>query len=113
MRPENPSGPDNALRQTLRTWQVSETLPPRFPERVWQRIAREEAQPARSLRRQLLDLLEKAMLRPSLAAGYLTVLALAGILVGYQQARLDTARTFETLSARYVQMVAAYETLNH
>jgi hypothetical protein len=54
-----------------------------------------------------------AVARPSVAASYLVVLLLAGVLAGYWQARAANARAEEMLSARYVQVVDPYQNLNH
>ena len=100
---------DPALDTLLREWRVSDTLPPRFQEQVWQRIAREEAEAPGSVWALLLGRLGGALRRPSLAVSYVAVLVVSGLLAGYWQARSDNARTAEALGARYVQMVDAYQ----
>ena len=112
MKPENPSESDPLLRQALSEWQVKETLPPRFGEQVWQRIAREEAEPPRTVWAELLTRIQGALTRPSLAVGYVTVLLLAGLLAGYRQAQVDNARVSHQLGAGYVQMMTSYEALH-
>src|SRR5512137_2042846 len=111
MKPENPSEPDRSLQQALGQWQVREALPPRFRDRVWQRIAREEAQAPGALWARLLGRIGTAMMRPPLAISYVTLLLLLGLLAGYWQARVDNARASSELGARYVQMMAPYQTL--
>ena len=113
MRPESASDSDALLHQTLSEWRVRETLPPRFGERVWQRIEREEAGGPQTLWGQLMSRIGAAMLRPSLAVGYVTVLLLAGLVAGYWQARADNARVSSELGARYVQMMTPYQTPHH
>lgn len=98
-----------ALDKVLREWQIRDTLPPRFREQVWQRIAREEAEAPGSFWSLLLGRLGGALSRPSLAVSYVAVLVLSGLLAGYWHARSDNARTAEALGARYVQMVDAYQ----
>src|SRR5512140_383756 len=110
MRPENLSESDPLLRQALGEWQVREALPPRFGERVWQRIARLETEAPGTLWAQLLDRIGAAMVRPSLAVSYVTVLLLVGLMAGYWQARVDNARVSRELGARYVQMMTPYQT---
>jgi hypothetical protein len=100
---------DPALDKVLREWQVGETLPPRFREQVWQRIAREEAEAPGSLWTLVLRKMAGALLRPSLAVSCVAVLVLGGLLAGYWHARVDNARTAESLGARYVQLVDAYQ----
>ena len=55
MKAENSTESDPALHSALGEWQVRETLPPRFTEQVWQRIAREEAQGPASVWTQLFN----------------------------------------------------------
>ncbi len=97
------------LHQVLNEWQVSESLPPRFREQVWHRIARAESPKAEGLWKQLLERVAGAFLRPSLAVSYVAVLLLAGLLAGYWHARLDNAQVTEQLGARYIQMMAPYQ----
>lgn len=91
----------------LREWTVKATLPPGFQEEVWRRIERREAQvPAWTA---LFSRLNAALARPSLAASYVTVLLLAGLLAGYWQVRTTKAHLDEALSSRYVQMVDPFQ----
>jgi hypothetical protein len=111
MRPENPIQNDEALNRALREWKVEAALPPRFREEVWRRIEhREVPEPAwlAFLRR-----LSAAFARPSLAVSYVTVLLLAGLLVGYWQVRVARAHLGETMGARYVQMIDPYQRSLH
>ncbi len=110
MKSENQSEPDRLLHQTLGEWRVEEPLPPRFREQVWQRIAREEAQAPQTLWAQLAGRIGAAMMRPSLAISYVAILLAAGLLAGYWQARLDNQRVSQELGARYVEMIAPYQT---
>ena len=96
------------LHQALSVWRVREALPPRFGERVWQRIAREEAERPQGLWAQWMERMSVAMSRPALAVGYVTVLLVAGLLAGYWQARADNARVSNELGARYVQMITPH-----
>ncbi len=63
--------------------------------------------------RLLIDWVNSAMARRSLAASYVTLLLLTGLLAGFWRARMDTARTSETLASRYVQMIDPYQTGRH
>jgi hypothetical protein len=110
MKTEQTAGTDPALGKVMAEWQVAAALPPRFEERVWQRIAREQAPAPVSLWSELMARLGAAMLRPSLAVSYVTVLLAGGLLAGYWHARVDNARASQQLESRYVRMVAAYET---
>ena len=93
----------------LREWEIKETLPPRFQERVWERIAREEARRVESVWVLVQKRFAQLLARPALAGSYLAVLLLAGLLAGYWQARAEQARTLEQLGARYVQMLDPYQ----
>ena|SRR5436309_4388618 len=109
MKPELPTDPDKSLHRALREWEIKEPLPPRFGERVWQRIAREEAQAPANFWTLLSNWLAHALARPALAASYVTVLLMVGLLAGYWHAQSEKARTLESLSARYVQMLDPYQ----
>ncbi len=110
MNAERDNESDALLSKTLKEWKVREPLPPRFQERVWQRIGRQEAQVPEPYWMRSSSWLARAMARPSLAASYLTVLALTGLLAGYWHARVDNARTSAELGTRYVQMMDPYQT---
>lgn len=101
---------EGRLRNVLAAWRVNATPPPRFEERVWDRIARRETEPAPGLWTQWFGQIAAALSRPRLAVSYVTVLLVAGLLAGFWQAQLTKARMAETLSARYVQMLDPYQT---
>ena len=101
------------LREVLSAWQVKASPPPRFAERVWQRIERREAQPAVGAWAQWLRQLAAALARPRLAVSYVATLLAVGLLAGFWQAHLTKARAAENLSARYVQMLDPYQMARH
>jgi len=103
MKPEN-------LHRTLGEWEIHEPLPPRFQERVWQRIAREEAQTSVNLWTLFSNWLGQSLARPSMAVSYLVLLLFTGLLAGYWQARVEQTHTLEQLGSRYVQMMDPYHT---
>lgn len=109
MKKDGTTDPDVLLDKALREWEVKDPLPPRFDERVWRRIACREREAPAGFWRRLSDGVALALARPSLAAGYVTLLLLAGLLAGYWHARLDTARESRILGARYVQMLEPYQ----
>ena len=113
MNSEKAKDTDQLLNQALLEWRVDDPLPPRFGERVWQRIAREEAQAPATAWRLLANWITNAMARPSLAASYLALLLLTGVAAGHWHARVDSARTTETLASRYVQMIDPYKATHH
>lgn len=106
---ENTPKPD-PLDQTLKSWNVSAPLPPRFQENVWNRIAALDKSPAVSFRRELEQRLAAAFLRPAFASAYLVLLLAAGLGTGYWQARAKTAHLDKAFAARYVQAVDPYQT---
>jgi hypothetical protein len=110
MKPDIPENHDEALDRALRRWDLKETLAPRFQERVWRRISQLDAAKRVGVWQLLSSRVSMALARPSLAAGYVTVLLLTGLVAGYWQARTERAHTLQTLSARYVQMMDPYRT---
>lgn len=104
--------PEGSLDRTLREWRIDDPLPPRFQERVWRRIARQEAPAVGGRWAKLSIWIGQWMSRPSLAASYVAVLLLGGLATGYWQARADNARVSGELRARYVQMMDPYRTLH-
>jgi len=103
MKPEN-------LHRALREWEIHDRLPPRFQERVWQRIAREEAQTLINPWSLFSNWLGQLLARPSMAVSYLVLLLFSGLLAGYWQARVEQTHTLEQLGSRYVQMLDPYHT---
>jgi hypothetical protein len=105
---ENPSRqPNGSLDETLKSWRLEESLPPRFEARVWSRIVRAEAEAPHG-RWALWETINRAFARPRLAAGYLTVLLFLGMAAGYWKGQASKAQALESLSVRYVQLVDPY-----
>jgi hypothetical protein len=100
---------DAKLSAALRQWNVTEALPPRFQEQVWQRIARAEAPRPGNPWLEIQQWLAGLLMRPSWAVSYAVILLTLGVAGGYWQARLGTERANESLSARYVQMLDPYQ----
>jgi len=112
MNPEK-SGSHASLDRVLRDWKVDASLAPRFNERVWHRIEREEVDARTSLWAQWMGWINVALTQRSLALAYLSVLILAGLLAGYWHARHDNAQTSEELSSRYVRLMDPYQGQKH
>ena len=110
MKQEDPINSDATLQETLLAWRVTDRLPPRFGERVWQRIASQETQTPAAIWGQLSAWLGRAIARPSLAVSYITLLVLAGLAAGYWQARAEKNHVLRELESRYVQRVDPYQT---
>ena len=109
MKPNNSPEDESRLRNVLASWRVNATTSPRFEERVWERIARREAEPTPGLWTLWFSQIAAALIRPRLAVSYVTLLLAAGLLAGFWQAQLTKARMAATLSARYVQMLDPYQ----
>lgn len=101
---------DAGLEVLLQTWKVQQALPPRFHERVWQRLALEPSVGPKVLWLAAVQWLSGALARPSLAVSYLAVLLAAGIAAGYWRGRSDSAHITDQLGSRYVRLIDAYET---
>lgn len=94
---------DPQLSRLLQDWQVNEPLPPRFQERVWQRLAAAEA-PAGEPTSWFAAL----FLRPAFATAAATLLLLAGSSAGYLRANHDAARWDAQLAHRYAAALNPY-----
>jgi hypothetical protein len=110
MKLHQTSGDDEALRRTLREWTVDAPLPPRFQERVWERIARAETEAPASLWPALSRLVEVVLPRPGFALPYVAVLLALGVAAGSLAAQARTRRVQTDLGLRYVQSVDPYRT---
>lgn len=111
MNTNHPNENDPALRAALREWRVCDPLPPQFQEQVWRRIERAETPTvvARPLWSLMNDWVAALLPRPALAVAYVTVLLVIGATAGWSQAREETARTSQEMSARYVRTVDPYQ----
>jgi len=71
MKPNQPSDPDPQFRALLQEWKIDASLPPRFQDRVWQRVARTEMRvPAVGGLTGWVARWQSILLQPRLAAGY-------------------------------------------
>lgn len=113
MKPIESNENERQLSETLAAWRVPAQLPPRFQERVWQRLERRETLPVAGPWAQLLREIAAALARPRLAVSYVMILLALGLLAGFWQAQVAKARVAETLSAQYVQMLDPYQTPRH
>jgi hypothetical protein len=92
----------------LQEWKITDSLPPRFEERVWQRIQREE-KGQRAGAWAFLQRIVEDLRRPAFASSYIAFVLLLGIGAGYWQARTDNQRASHELGARYVEMIDPYQ----
>jgi hypothetical protein len=109
MTPKNPSENEKQLSGLLAQWKVGVSLPPRFPEQVWKRIAQAETQRPQSSLTVFERWVENAFRRPTLAFSYVAVLLVSAAGMGYWQAQAKTAQDESGLRARYVQSVDPYQ----
>jgi hypothetical protein len=109
MKENHPSEKDKALSALLRAWKPDVTLPPRFQEAVWNRIACAEAAPTLSLWQALASRIETTLRRPAFAASYVAVLLFTGLGAGYWHGEGKTAQAASEWRARYVQTVDPYQ----
>jgi hypothetical protein len=109
MNSNQPSENDKPLRKVLSEWKVDATLPPRFQERVWERIKNSEG-----LKPSIWLLAWKRFLtrltRPAFATAYMIIFLLVGVSAGCESSQSKTAHIKSDLQARYVQMVDPYKT---
>lgn len=101
------------MSSLLSEWQVRSTLPPRFQERVWQRIALAEAGGLRPRWMEWGARLQAFLARPRLAAGSVTALLLLGFAMGWVRGLEQSARMERALSSRYVQTLDPYQSAPH
>jgi hypothetical protein len=108
MKPIQTTDNDDHLRAVLRGWVVDHPLPPRFQDKVWQRIARTEVRPESGFWIGLIRLVEVALPRPKIALSYVATLLLLGVAAGSMTAQVRSSHVDADLSARYVQSLDPY-----
>ena len=101
---------DQSLHQLLQSWRVEDRLPPRFQERVWQRISlREDANSAPwRLWGEFTAWCRTALRQPAMAAAYLAIVAATGAGLGYWKAERYVGQSDLTWRAAYLQSVNPY-----
>jgi hypothetical protein len=111
MKAEAQMDQDPRLSALLRECKVVATLPPRFCDGVWRRIAQREQEPSAmtALWAAFNRWIDARLPRPALAASYLTVLLIIGAGAGWAQAHQEKARVSSELSSRYVQSIDPYQ----
>jgi hypothetical protein len=105
-----PGQNEDPLDQPLRAWQVNTTLPPRFQEHVWRRIADADAEnTTTTLWSVIRNRCQLAFARPSVAVACAVVLLFIGSGTGYLQARHKSGLIENSLSQRYIQSLDPYQ----
>ena len=100
---------DDSLNKALQSWKIKTTLPPRFQEQVWQRIAVAESKVKPAWWQTLLVKIERAFTRPTLAVSYVAVLLFVGLATGYEQADHKVSQAESNSRALYVKSVDPYQ----
>lgn len=111
MHDDPPPSPDPLLKRLLTTWRVHASLPPDFCNRVWLRLASEDAPVGRRLVDEFRRWLGHVFLRPTWSVGYALILMSAGLVAGYLGAREQTDRWNRHMEQRYVQSINPYSNL--
>ena len=107
MKQDNLHDTDPQLKEALRSWQVNEPLPPRFQQRVWQRI-----EDAESPVRETPSWFAAFFMRPAFATVVATLLLLVGLTAGYLRANHDVSRMDDQLAHQYIASVNPYAANN-
>ncbi|MFO1499349.1 MAG: hypothetical protein U1G07_13300 [Verrucomicrobiota bacterium] len=108
MKTEQSDQGDGRLGEMLQTWKVTASLPPGFQDRVWQRIAREEAPSAalwQRLGREIGARWRSLLAQPAGATAYLAALLMLGAALGYWQSEHYTLRAERAWRTAYLQSV--------
>lgn len=102
---------EERLHEVLREWKVDATMPPRFQEQVWRRIALAEKpdEIKTSLWQALKLWVESTFSRPALALAYIAVLMMIGLTTGYIRAEDKSAHAESQWRAEYVQSIDPYQ----
>jgi hypothetical protein len=100
---------DARLTSLLQEWQVTDTLPPRFQESVWRKIARNEAPARGGIWQALRRWFDAPIPRPAVAFAYVLVLTGVGLATGYWQGHETIERVDTTLGQRYLSSVNPYQ----
>ncbi len=97
------------LNRALKQWRVTAPLPPRFEEKVWQRIeSAQERIPARP-GELIRGWLESILPRPVVAASYVGTLLVIGLVGGIWRAEEHNTRAQQTVERKYVRSIDPYQ----
>ena len=100
---------EDPLKATLKQWNVSASLPPRFQEGVWRRIEQTEVIKQPSWFANAALLADRLFARPALAYSYVVVLLAVGLTAGYFKSQQDAEGLRAELASRYVQSIDPYQ----
>jgi len=109
MKPNQEPEKDRALDKVLGQWTVEASLPPRFQELVWRRIAQAEARPAPGFWAALTRVMEVVLPQPKFAYSYVAALLILGVAAGSWAAQKQNNRVESSLGTRYLQSIDPYQ----
>lgn len=95
------------VQRALSEWKVTASLPPRFEEQVWRRIASIENPPR--VWQSLSAWIDQVFARPATAVAYMTVLIVLGLALGFSHAEKKASELQAQLSSRYVHAIDPYQ----
>ena len=106
---------DEQLSKVLREWKLGTSLPPRFQESVWRRIASVSSARATtpSVRSVLAHWIGTILPRPATATTFVVLLLTVGASAGWAQANQTIARVKGELGERYTRVLDPYLTPRH
>jgi hypothetical protein len=113
MKPNQEPEDARSLNKVLGQWVVDAPLPPRFQDRVWQRIERAETRPATPFRTSLARFVEAILPRPRFAYSCAAILLVLGTVAGAWAAQAQNTRTQASLGSRYLQSIDPYQAPSH
>jgi hypothetical protein len=113
MRAKKEPANDRSLDKILSQWVVDTLLPPRFQERVWQRIERAETQAVAPFWASFTRFLESILPRQRLAYSYAAILLVVAVAAGAWGAQAQNSRTQASLESRYLRSVDPYQGGSH
>ncbi len=99
---------DEALGKLLQEWRFDNSLPPRFQEGVWRRIAQVTSPARASLWSAISTWIATMLSRPALASAYVALLIAIGVTAGWTEGRQENARVKSSLGEQYVRMLDPY-----
>lgn len=98
-----------AFDKALDLWRVNTPLPPRFQEQVWRKIESAQVQPRVTLGQVIARWLETVVPRRAVAASYVGIFLVVGLVAGTWQAKQHNAEAEQAFARKYVQSVDPYQ----
>jgi len=99
---------DARTHDLLHSWRIDASLPPGFEQQVWRRISLADSRQGTGVREWLAGLsavITSVLQRPLGAAAYLSILLVAGAMLGYWSSEHRVQQTEAAWRSAYVQAV--------